>query len=731
MKNIINTTLLFLVCIFFSLLFIDKINAASLTGYTSFTETTYRDGPSTSNKLIGFLVKGNLYNMVSDEKVKDIGGGCPEGWYKIIVNGVERFSCSTYFTISSTSGNSNDLYNESDYIARVNSTFLNARTSPNSDSSVQDVLIQGTNLTIIGNKISGYGCSEGWNKVSYYNSREAFVCSSYIDIKSNLILEDKEYAAYLRTLGFPDSYIPYLSKLHKNHPNWVFQPLNTGLKFGYAVEQETAKKYIQTTNDIYRINNIEMETGGWYAANSKTIAYFLDPRNFLTENYMFIFEELSFDSKYPNANIVKSIFNGTYLASDNYVNTYVEAGRLNGVSPAHLASRTKQEGGTNPNYGSVSGNSNSKYMGYSLKGFYNFYNISANGDNPVAKGLWYACGDACGAGGSYGRPWNTREKAIIGGAQYIADDYIKVGQDTLYFQGLNTSPKSQYKFTNQYMTNIQATSSEAYSSMESYVNNGLINEAYKFSIPVYDDMPKYVSLPSFGDKNNNLSGIKVNNSYIQGFDPDITSYTVYTSSTLNEVSVYADRSSGEASVLGEGVIKLEKPETIVSLIVKAQNGETKTYNVTIVKVNEKTSIDEIIAGMNVKTNNGFMKDIHIGMLSTSLINSIKKISPSANVIFKDQNNNVINNQVDLYTGMSITITSALNESRSYKIVVNGDISGDGKITILDLLKIQKHIIKSTILTQEYLEAADTNYDNSVTILDLLRIQKHILGDLKL
>ena len=60
------------------------------------------------------------------------------------------------------------------------------------------------------------------------------------------------------------------------------------------------------------------------------------------------------------------------------------------------------------------------------------------------------------------------------------------------------------------------------------------------------------------------------------------------------------------------------------------------------------------------------------------------------------------------------------------MAIKGDVSGDGEITILDLLKVQKHLLKASLLTDEYLVAADTSDDNEVTILDLLRIQKYIL-----
>ena len=37
---------------------------------------------------------------------------------------------------------------------------------------------------------------------------------------------------------FPDSYKPYLRKLHKKYPKWKFVPYNTGINFNTAVENE-------------------------------------------------------------------------------------------------------------------------------------------------------------------------------------------------------------------------------------------------------------------------------------------------------------------------------------------------------------------------------------------------------------------------------------------------------------------------------------------------------------
>lgn len=65
--------------------------------------------------------------------------------------------------------------------------------------------------------------------------------------------------------------------------------------------------------------------------------------------------------------------------------------------------------------------------------------------------------------------------------------------------------------------------------------------------------------------------------------------------------------------------------------------------------------------------------------------------------------------------------------KTYNIVIYGDINGDGDITIVDLLRIQKHLLNTSKLSGAYLTAGDVSKDGAVTILDLLRVQKHLLG----
>ena len=130
--------------------------------------------------------------------------------------------------------------------------------------------------------------------------------------------------------------------------------------------------------------------------------------------------------------------------------------------------------------GSISGTES----GY--EGYYNYFNIEAyasGGMTAVQRGLWWAS-----QSGSYGRPWNTQEKSIIGGAEYYGTNYVKVGQDTFYLKKFNVQGDNLYK--HQYMTNVQGAASEAAVYAKAY-SEEMRQSPLVFKIPVYNNCLLY------------------------------------------------------------------------------------------------------------------------------------------------------------------------------------------------------------------------------------------------
>ena len=80
------------------------------------------------------------------------------------------------------------------------------------------------------------------------------------------------------------------------------------------------------------------------------------------------------------------------------------------------------------------------------------------------------------------------------------------------------------------------------------------------------------------------------------------------------------------------------------------------------------------------------------------------------------------------TGDKVIIADGEN-TKTLEIVIYGDTSGDGKISGIDLLNTQKHILGKAKLQGAYLKAADTNKDGKISGIDLLNMQKHVLGKL--
>ena len=81
-------------------------------------------------------------------------------------------------------------------------------------------------------------------------------------------------------------------------------------------------------------------------------------------------------------------------------------------------------------------------------------------------------------------------------------------------------------------------------------------------------------------------------------------------------------------------------------------------------------------------------------------------------------------QVDI---ISTGSTMILNDEVSYTLVVNSDINGNGNIDIADLSMINKHLIESSIIEDEFKQlAADVNEDGKISILDLSILNKKII-----
>ena len=264
----------------------------------------------------------------------------------------------------------------------------------------------------------------------------------------------------------------------------------------------------------------------------------------------------------------------TGSGSKLYVDIIMDAAAQSGVSPYVLAAMILQEQGTNGGSPLISGN----YSGY--PGYYNFFNVEAyqsGSMSAIQTGLRYAS-----QSGSYGRPWDTVEKSIIGGAQNYGDNYVKAGQNTFYLKKFNVQGSNLYK--HQYMTNIQGAASEAERLSKAY--SSVKDSALEFQIPVYNNMPETACAAPVGDgsPNNKLSSLSAEGySLTPSFGKDTESYNLIVNTSVSSIQVNAAAADSKASVSGAGSIPLNGSTTDIAITVTAENGSARTYTIHVVK----------------------------------------------------------------------------------------------------------------------------------------------------
>lgn len=307
--------------------------------------------------------------------------------------------------------------------------------------------------------------------------------------------DDPEITYSADVLEFPESYRDALQSLKDDHPNWTFVKVSTGLDFSTSVQTELLANRSQVYGSFDACcKEAQVGTINWYYPSEEILAYYMDPRNGLSESMIFQFEQLTYNESYHTQAALESYLNTTYMKS-TYVDengdtqrikapdqdiTYADIiwniSKVKGISPFFAASKILQENG-NPTNALISGT----YSGF--EHYYNYFNIGATGSTTeeiILNGLNYAKNH-----------WSTGSYSSIEyGINLLGNSYILQGQDTPYFQKYNVSPSATAQtYHHQYLQNISAARTEGYKVYTMYSSSGSLNNAFVFKIPVYENMP--------------------------------------------------------------------------------------------------------------------------------------------------------------------------------------------------------------------------------------------------
>lgn len=476
---------------------------------------------------------------------------------------------------------------------------LNVRSGAGTGYSKTGTVSYGDSLTILSETTDSSGAK--WYKISCGNVT-GYVSAAYVQLTSSGSQgsSDADFESYMTKQGFPESYKPYLRTLHEQHPKWIFTAQKLGVDWNTALKEEcVVGRNLVHSSALASWKSMEKGAydfnggywygldGSWVAASKEIIMYYMDPRNFLNDTYIFMFENQSYDPSYQTESGVKTILadtfmSGSYTCPDTkkkytYSQTFMDAAKKSGVSPYHLASRCRNEQGVNgapQSLGTVKGYEN----------YFNFFDIQAYATSTMTAAEM-GCKYAKTTNPTYLLPWTNQYKSIVGGSIFLGTGYITKGQDTLYLQKFDMVDGGNGLYYHQYMTCVFGQANEAISLKNAY-SQDILNSAMEFKIPVYNNMPdKLCPKPtSSGDNNNYLKSLSVSGTSISPkFDKFTASYTAKVNAEVSSVTVNANPLGKSAKVSGNGKVSLKTGENTVKVTCTAASGVKRTYTIKITR----------------------------------------------------------------------------------------------------------------------------------------------------
>lgn len=520
-----------------------------------------------------------------------------------------------------------------------------------------------------------------------------------------------------------------IQQLKTKHPNWSFKILYTDIDWNEAIGKEylghgsSPKNLVPKTHNSSWICNIcgvdkAYDNGSWRCASKSGIEYMMDPRNSINEADIFQFEELT--STGSDVNIVKKMTNGTFLQGREQEITNIA--NTKGVNAYYIVARLIQE----------QGKSGSELIS-GKTGYYNAFNFGASGstsEQVIANGLAYA----------KKKGWDTLEKSISGGIDLIANEYIKIGQNTLYFQKFNVTNKST--FAHQYQQNLFAAKTESATLRNTYLDIESYDSKHTFIIPVFKNMPSKACLTPDGNSTAtsgaDLVKINVTTSLKLRKAPEDSTKVDW----LWKDEIVARLEKGTTKINGAYWDKIQNANGNVGYAPRETFDYETDYKLYLVPINTTNGSNN--SGNN-SNSNGNNSNNNSNNNENKYHNTVKVLINDEKKIIKVSPDAIAKDILEAFGG-SVKITKAdgsfLNGENdnmatnfivkdTYTVIKKGDANADGIVNSFDYIRVMNYIMGRKQLNGYEKEAADANNDGIVNSFDYIRIMNYIMGTKKI
>ncbi|MCC3356923.1 N-acetylglucosaminidase [Bacillus sp. REN16] len=224
------------------------------------------------------------------------------------------------------------------------------------------------------------------------------------------------------------------------------------------LSMDTKVKIIKEVNGWYQIEH----NATWKNASPEDTLYYLNPNTFSRESAAFYqFMKLSGTAGVTASEVNEKILKDKGILTGR-ADAFIEAGQLYNINEIYLLSHALHETGNGKSQLASGVKINRKYndkgqliidiLDSSAASYdtivYNMYGIGAAD----------SCALKCGVEKAYYEGWTTPDKAIIGGAKFIAEKYVHNQKDTLYKMKWNPDTPGAYLYATDIGWAIKQTS---------------------------------------------------------------------------------------------------------------------------------------------------------------------------------------------------------------------------------------------------------------------------------
>ncbi|SGW39174.1 autolysin [Staphylococcus argenteus] len=237
-----------------------------------------------------------------------------------------------------------------------------------------------------------------------------------------------------------------------NGQTWYYGKLANG-KLAWIKSTDLAKELIKynqtgmTLNQVAQLQaglqykpQVQRVPGKWTDANFNDVKHAMDTKR-LAQDPALKYQFLRLDQP-QNISVdkINQFLKGKGVL-ENQGAAFNKAAQMYGINEVYLISHALLETGNGTSQLAKGADVvNNKVVTNAATKFHNVFGIAAYDNDPLREGIKYAKQSG----------WDTVSKAIIGGAKFIGNSYVKAGQNTLYKMRWNPA----HPGTHQYATDV-------------------------------------------------------------------------------------------------------------------------------------------------------------------------------------------------------------------------------------------------------------------------------------